>query len=54
MKTLISFIILFMPLTVLAHPGHGIEEQMHGFIHIEHLILIVAVAAVVIFNKITK
>jgi len=54
MKTILSFIILFIPLTVFAHPGHGIEEQLHGFLHIEHLILVIAVAAVIIYRKTFK
>jgi len=54
MKTILSFIILVTPLTVLAHPGHGIEQLPHGFLHIEHLILLIAIAAVIIFNKTSK
>jgi len=54
MKTILSFIILVTPLTVLAHPGHGIEQQAHGFLHIEHLLLLITIAVVIIFNKTSK
>lgn len=54
MKTLLSFIILFTPLAALAHPGHSIEEQVHSFLHIEHLVLLVAVIAVIVFHKAFK
>jgi len=51
MKILLSFIIFVTPLTVLAHPGHGVEEQAHSFLHSEHLILLMAVAAVIAVSK---
>ena len=54
MKIILSFITLVTPLSVLAHPGHGIEEQAHGFLHIEHLILLIAIAAIIVFNKTSK
>jgi len=54
MKSILSLIIFFIPLTVLAHSGHGIEEQVHGFLHIEHLILIMAAAAAILFSKTIK
>ena len=54
MKTLLSFIILVTPLTVLAHPGHGIDEHVHGFLHTEHLLLLIAIAAIFVLSKSSK
>ena len=44
MNKLIAIPALLVATPVLAHPGHGLSEFAHGFIHGEHL-LILALAA---------
>ncbi len=39
---------------VFAHAGHGIEGQVHGFLHIEHLLALLAIVAVILFAKAIK
>ena len=40
------------PMMAFAHPGHGIQEMSHGFLHGEHLLILLAVALAIGINKI--
>jgi hypothetical protein len=40
--------------TAMAHPGHSILEQVHGFIHAEHLFVLVAITGFILVKFITK
>ncbi len=40
--------------TVLAHPGHSIEQQVHSFLHGEHLLILLAIGVVFIINRVIK
>ena len=54
MKKLILLVSATAPVTVLAHTGHGIEEQVHGFLHVEHLLTLVAIIAIAAIAKTIK
>lgn len=54
MKKIILLASLVTPVTVFSHPGHGIEEQVHGFLHVEHLLALLAIIAAVIITKAIK
>ena len=54
MKKLILLLSTATPITVFAHAGHGIEEQVHGFLHVEHLLALLAIIAAVIITKAIK
>jgi len=54
MKKLISLLFFVTPMAAFAHPGHGIEQQVHGFLHGEHLIVLLAIVAAVIIRKIFR
>ena len=54
MKKLILLICFATPLTALAHPGHVMAEQAHGFLHAEHLFILLAIALVIFFVKTIK
>ena len=32
--------------TAHAHPGHAINEYVHGLLHVEHILVLVAVASI--------
>lgn len=38
----------------LAHPGHGVLEQTHGFLHAEHLLILAAIACAILIKLIIK
>ena len=38
--------------SVLAHPGHVASENAHGFLHVEHIILIAAVGLTLYLIKV--
>lgn len=54
--SIISFITtgIFTTGSVLAHPGHIIEEQVHGFLHGEHLLVLLAIVAAFVVNRFIK
>lgn len=54
MNKLITIIFLLAPGIAFAHPGHITEEQAHGFLHGEHLILLLALVAVFVVNRLIK
>ncbi|MBE9560068.1 MAG: hypothetical protein IMF15_04725 [Proteobacteria bacterium] len=54
MKKLILLLFTVTPTMVFAHAGHGMEEQVHGFVHVEHLLALLAIAAVILFTKAIK
>jgi|GEM_PF-6001689 len=41
--------------TAFAHPGHEVaNEQFHGILHTEHLLVLLAIAVVVVVGKAIK
>jgi len=39
---------------VIAHPGHMADESVHGFLHVEHIVALIAmivVAAVIAWSR---
>ena len=54
MKKLILLLSTATPTIVFAHAGHGIEEQMHGFLHVEHLLILLAIGIAIGISKIIK
>jgi len=47
MKRLTGLLLLAAPATVFAHPGHLANEQVHGLLHGEHIVLLLAIVAIV-------
>lgn len=47
-KRLLAILAAITSTSALAHPGHLPDESVHGFLHIEHIILLIAVGAVAI------
>ena len=54
MKKLILLLFTATPTMIYAHAGHSIEEQVHGFLHVEHLLALLAIVAVILFTKAIK
>ena len=54
MKKLILLLFTATPTMVFAHAGHGMEEQVHGFLHVEHLLALLAIVAIILFTKAIK
>lgn len=57
MKNLSIYRLLLLTLisvstSVLAHPGHVANDNLHGFLHIEHIILIAIVGLTVYLLKV--
>lgn len=57
MKNLLTYKLLLLtlfsvPTTVLAHPGHIGNDSAHGFLHVEHIIMLAAVALTVYLIKV--
>lgn len=52
-KKLILLIGIVTPVEVFSHPGHGME-QVHGFLHVEHLLALLAIIAVALITKAIK
>jgi lysylphosphatidylglycerol synthetase-like protein (DUF2156 family) len=46
MKQLLILVSLIGSGAAMAHPGHTLGEAMHGFWHAEHILLLLAIAAV--------
>lgn len=53
MKRLIT-LLLIAPTMVFAHPGHLPAEQVHGVLHIEHVLTLLLIVGLVVFNLIRK
>ena len=51
MKKIILLVLSATPVVSIAHSGHGIVEQVHGFLHVEHLLALVAIIAIALFAK---
>jgi hydrogenase/urease accessory protein HupE len=52
--SLATLSLLIMPLVstpVLAHPGHLSDESVHGFLHVEHIIVLLAIGLAVLLVK---
>jgi len=52
--SLATLLLLITPLVstpLLAHPGHLSNESVHGFLHIEHIIALLAVGVAVLLVK---
>lgn len=47
MKKLLVSITTLLPATVLAHTGHIPNDAAHGFLHIEHIVIIAAISLVI-------
>ena len=54
MKNLILLLSTATPVTAFAHAGHGMEGQVHGFLHVEHLLALLAIFAAVLITKAIK
>jgi hypothetical protein len=51
----LSLVILSMTsTTVLAHSGHLADESVHGFLHIEHVLVLAAVGLIAYAVKILR
>lgn len=40
--------VIITPGVVFAHPGHSTEEQVHNFLHGEHILLLLGIIALLI------
>jgi hypothetical protein len=47
-------LVLLMPVAsnVIAHPGHVANEQLHGFLHAEHIIMIAVIGLTLYLIKV--
>jgi len=45
---------LTLPGIAPAHPGHVTNEQVHGFLHVEHLLALIAIVIVLFIGKVLK
>lgn len=54
MQKIILSILMAAPVSVFAHTGHGLKEQVHGFIHVEHLLALLAIVAAILITKAIK
>ena len=52
MKRLANSILLMIPGVTLAHPGHEATEQIHGILHSEHLLIVLAIIIGVIATSV--
>ena len=49
-----SVITMVTPVIVFAHPGHNNEEQIHSFLHFEHLFIALAIILFIVINSVLK
>jgi hypothetical protein len=49
MKKLFLTILSLLPTTTFAHSGHLPNEAVHGFLHVEHIVVIAAIALIAYF-----
>ena len=42
---------LITPTAAFAHAGHGLLEQAHGFLHVEHLLILLAIGVAIGIGK---
>jgi hypothetical protein len=49
MKQLTGLLLLTTPAAVFAHPGHLANEQVHGFLHTEYIVVLLAFIGLVYF-----
>jgi hypothetical protein len=45
--TLISLLLLAIAIPAMAHPGHLSNEAVHGLLHVEHIIPLASIAALI-------
>lgn len=46
MKILYTLATMLGPITALAHPGHISNENIHSFLHVEHIITLSAIGII--------
>ena len=51
MKKILVAALSLMPTSLLAHAGHLTNESVHSFLHIEHIVAIVAIALIIYLVK---
>ena len=51
MKNLFIFILPLTSTTALAHSGHLANESVHGFLHVEHIIVLTAICLIAYLIK---
>lgn len=49
---LLLLILIAASTSVLAHPGHVANDSLHGFLHVEHIIMIAVVGLTVYLLKV--
>ncbi|MCK5003243.1 MAG: hypothetical protein KAJ92_03690 [Gammaproteobacteria bacterium] len=54
MKSLLIFILSLTSSTVLAHSGHLSNESVHGFLHIEHIIVLATFGLIALITKVLR
>lgn len=54
MKSLLIFILSLTSATALAHSGHLSNESVHGFLHIEHIIVLAAFGLIAYLVKVLR
>jgi len=54
MKSLLIVILTLTSTTALAHSGHLPNESVHGFLHIEHIIVLAAFGLVALIAKVLR
>ena len=52
MKSIFISILSLIPMPSLAHLGHLPSESMHGFLHVEHIIMFVVIGVVAYIVKV--
>jgi hydrogenase/urease accessory protein HupE len=52
--TCIAVPALVTPTAAFAHAGHSLQEQIHGFLHVEHLLILLAIGVALGIGKILK
>lgn len=51
---LTSLMLLAVSAPLCAHPGHGVDSAVHGLLHVEHILTLVAVMAVLIVVSVSN
>jgi len=53
MKKILTFILALASTPVFSHSGHLMNESVHGFLHVEHIFVLIASAliAFVVYRK---
>ena len=48
---LLLLTLISVPTAVMAHPGHVVNDNLHGFLHVEHILMIAVVGLTVYLLK---